>query len=216
MDFDFGGNSLQDIAALVGALIALGLALQAGVGPTVMFLTEAVKDAFKVRPGFGGLLAVFIGSLLGMGLGLLTAVLTQSTYSEYIGLILIGLFAGLFMGSGAVQSHKSAALVNTEAASAIQQAKGVSETDFVNGYAAGHDEGIRTANFAATNGFSTLADVDEPWRGPGLATAESEAEDADDIDDDLAPIIAEGPGEVTDDDAKFHHSPAISLHSSAA
>ncbi len=36
----------ENIATVLAAIIALGLALQAGIGPVVMFLTESIKDAF--------------------------------------------------------------------------------------------------------------------------------------------------------------------------
>lgn len=124
MDLNFGGNSLQDIAALVAALVALGLALQTAVGPTVMFLTEAVKSAYGPSDGKAGLIAAGIGMAIGLCLGLLTAIVTTSDVGQYIGLALCGLFAGLFMGAGAVQNHKAAGSINVDAPSENAPAPG--------------------------------------------------------------------------------------------
>jgi hypothetical protein len=129
MDFDFAGNELQDIGAFVGALIALALILQTAVGNTVMFLAEAAKSAFNYPSGKGGLIATGIGMGLGLFLGLATAVVSDSDTDDIIALCLIGLFAGLFMGAGAVQNHKASGSVNTNASAAIEMADRADEAE---------------------------------------------------------------------------------------
>lgn len=111
----------SNIATVLAAVIALGLALKAGVGPVVMYLTEAIKDALHPEPGAGGLISVAVGVILGSVIGALTAVVTaDSSVVAYVG---FGAIGGLFMAAGAVESHKAAGAVNTEASKAIQYEK---------------------------------------------------------------------------------------------
>lgn len=180
MDFDFSGNGLQDIAALVAGLVALGLALQAAVGPTVMLLTEAVKAAFNTPPGKGGIIAIGMGCLIGLSLGFLTAIVSDASTAEYIGLALCGGFAGLFMGAGAVKEHKASGSINTEASAAIETTKGLNEQEFVNGYAAGHDEGIRTLAYQPEQSFAS-------------PVAEPAFEEGDTGEDEFDSVIQAGP-----------------------
>lgn len=113
---DVGIN--DNIAGVLAAIIGLGLALRAGVGPVVMYLTEAIKDAVEPPPGYGGLISVIVGILLGTSVGALTAILTAGTdvwtYAAF------GALGGLFMASGAIEAHKAAGAVNTQASAAIE------------------------------------------------------------------------------------------------
>lgn len=118
---DIGIN--DNIAGVLAAIIGLGLALRAGVGPVVMYLTEAIKDAIEPPPGYGGLISVAVGITLGTAVGALTAILTTGTdvwtYAAF------GALGGLFMASGAIEAHKAAGAVNTQASSAIQTGKNI-------------------------------------------------------------------------------------------
>lgn len=107
----------EQIATVLAAIIALGLALRAGVGPVVMYLTEAVKDAFKPPAGWGGIISVLIGMILGVTLGLLTALTTPDT--PLATFMAFGAVAGLFMASGAIETHKAAGQVNARAKTAV-------------------------------------------------------------------------------------------------
>lgn len=110
-------NINENIATVLAAIIALGLALRAGVGPVVMYLTEAVKDALKPPSGWGGLISVLVGMALGVTVGLLAALTTPDTG---IGTFMaFGAVAGLFMASGAIESHKAAGDLNTKASAAV-------------------------------------------------------------------------------------------------
>lgn len=118
---DIGIN--DNIAGVLAAIIGLGLALRAGVGPVVMYLTEAIKDAFEPPAGYGGLISVIVGMVLGVAVGALTAILTTGTdiwtYAAF------GALGGLFMASGAIEAHKAAGAVNTQASLAIQTGKNI-------------------------------------------------------------------------------------------
>jgi hypothetical protein len=111
----------ENIATVLAAIIALGLALQAGVGPVVMLLTESIKDAFRTPSGSGGIISVFVGVLLGILIGCLTAMVTPDsglgTYGAF------GAVAGLFMGAGAIRSYKASADINTSGSVGIANAK---------------------------------------------------------------------------------------------
>lgn len=107
----------EQIGAALAAIIALGLALKAGVGPVVMYLTEAIKDAIQPPPGWGGLISVITGVGLGAAIGALAALITED--SSLGTFIAFGAVGGLFMASGAIESHKAAASVNTSASAAI-------------------------------------------------------------------------------------------------
>lgn len=116
----------ENIATVLAAIIALGLALRAGVGPVVMYLTEAVKDAFKPPAGWGGLISVLVGMILGITVGALAALTTPDTG---IGTFMaFGAVAGLFMASGAIESHKAAGQVNQNASATVN----VESADTVN------------------------------------------------------------------------------------
>lgn len=107
----------ENIAAVLAAIIALGLALRSGVGPVVMYLTEAIKDAFKPPAGWGGLLSVVVGIGLGVILGALTALVTED--SGLGTFMAFGALAGLFMAAGAIESHKASGQINTGASAAV-------------------------------------------------------------------------------------------------
>lgn len=107
----------DQIATLLAAIIALGLALRAGVGPVVMYLTEAIKDAFKLPDGWGGLMSVIVGIIVGVTLGGLSAAVT--TDSDIGVFMAFGALGGLFMAAGAIETHKAAGQVNPEAGAAV-------------------------------------------------------------------------------------------------
>lgn len=217
MDLEFGGNGLQDIAALVAGLVALGLALQAAVGPTVMFLTEAVKASFNTPAGKGGLIAVAVGMAIGLSIGFLTAIVSEAGTGEYIGLALCGAFAGLFMGAGAVKEHKASGSVNTEASAAIQTAKEATtlRVDATNLMTPMNIELARMG--FAPEGFTKM----EPAEDVDLPEGDTE-------EDELDSIVQAGPGDdpvlcdCTPNEAEPEHDtpakrvPAIVHHSSAA
>lgn len=124
-------NSLPQadaIAATVAAVVALSLALRAALGTTVMYLTEAIKAAYPVRDGSGGLIALSISMMLGAVLGLLAAMLNATELNSSVSVfVLIGLFAGLFVASGAVESYKASAMVNVDKSAAIVEARKADE-----------------------------------------------------------------------------------------
>src|SRR5688500_14546082 len=94
----------ENIATVLAAIIALGLALRSGVGPVVMYLTEAIKDALQPPEGWGGVISVIVGMGLGMTVGALTALMTpESGMGTFIA---FGALAGLFMAAGAIETHK--------------------------------------------------------------------------------------------------------------
>lgn len=120
----------ENIATVLAAIITLGLALRAGVGPVVMYLTEAVKDAFKLPDGWGGITSVVVGMILGVALGGLTASATPD--SPLFTFMAFGALAGLFMAAGAIETHKAAGQVNPEAGAAVnvEEANTVNSTPF--------------------------------------------------------------------------------------
>lgn len=175
MNLDLSGNQFQNIAAVVGAIVALALTLQTATGPTVMYLTEALKAAFPNQSGKGGLYAIGVSCTLGAGLGIITAIVTGASGSGYVGFLAIGLFVGLFMAAGAVNSHKAAATVNTTASADIE-----------------------TGNtFREESNKHPGWDIGKPVVWGGLASAEPEPEEGDtDSVDDLESIIQSGPPAV--------------------
>lgn len=111
----------EQIGATLAAIIALGLALKAGVGPVVMYLTEAIKDALQPPPGWGGLISVVTGVVLGAAMGALSALVTDGTGLGTF--IAFGAVGGLFMASGAIETHKAAAGINVSDSAAIAEAE---------------------------------------------------------------------------------------------
>lgn len=108
--------NLNDIATVVAALVAVALALATAMGPTVMYITEALKKAFNVSDGKGGLVALAISIFLTAVLSVVTTYTTQEGASirEYIAALGIGSVIGIFVGGGAVQSYKAAGSINTD------------------------------------------------------------------------------------------------------
>lgn len=100
----------EDIAKVLAAIIAIGLALQSAVGPVVMYITEAIKSAFKPKSGYAGLIALGVAVVLGVVIGVLTAATTPDTgvgtYAAF------GAIAGVFMAAGAVKTYKAAGSIN--------------------------------------------------------------------------------------------------------
>lgn len=197
MNIDLTGNSFSDIAAVVAALVALGLALRSAVGPTLMYLTEAVKSALPISDGKGGVIAVAIGCAFGTALGVVTGLLADVNGREYAGLAAIGFMAGIFMASGAIEAHKASALVNTDASRAI------ATTRLIDAYAAEDTElepvyntPVSAMNFAYP---SDLPDDTGVKRAFGLAAVDRGDFNGDQYDT-LDEIIAAGPkGDITCD-----------------
>lgn len=115
--------NINDLVTTVGIIVAAALALATAMGPTVMYLTEALKKAFHVENGTGGLIALVISILLTAVLAVVTTNLTQegADSKEYLVALGIGAFVGVFVGGGAVQAYKAASSVNptTDVSSAV-------------------------------------------------------------------------------------------------
>ena len=106
--------NIDDLAITVGAIVAVALALATAIGPTVMYLTEAIKKAFHVENGSGGLIATVLSVVLTSILALVTTYLTQvdADTREYIAAVGVGAVIGIFVGGGAVQAYKAAGSIN--------------------------------------------------------------------------------------------------------
>jgi hypothetical protein len=121
---DFTGNEFEDIAKVVAAIVGLALVLQTALGNQIMLITEALKSAFHVKNGSGGILAIGVSVFACVALALVTAILAVDTgFVGYVAFIAIGAVVGLFVGSGAVSAHKTAGAVNTVTSTAIQNEK---------------------------------------------------------------------------------------------
>lgn len=145
----------ENIATVLAAIIALGLALRAGVGPVVMYLTEAVKDAFKPPAGWGGLISVLVGMILGITVGALAALTTPDTG---IGTFMaFGAVAGLFMASGAIESHKAAGDLNTGASAAVN----VEQATTVNAEGSGPRPMAFTLGAEPAGGYDGTYDINQ-------------------------------------------------------
>lgn len=192
MELNFGGNDLEDIAALVVGLVALSLALQAAIGPTVMLITEAIKSATNITNGKGGVLAIVVGMFIGVSIGLLTAIVSNAETSDYLALAVCGLFAGLFMGAGAVTSFKSSGTINTETSMAVQTMKNIEEE----GKATEETNGVNIQRTAPAPIPFRLQAVRTNF--PEGATASEAPEDDTlwdyDADEELDSVIQAGPG----------------------
>lgn len=117
---DLTGNEFENIAKVVAAVVGLALVLQTAVGNQIMLITEALKSAFHVKNGSGGVLAIGVAMFTCIALAIVTAVLAVDTGTGgYFAFIAIGAVVGLFVGSGAVAAHKTAGGVNTESSAAI-------------------------------------------------------------------------------------------------
>ena len=174
---DVGIN--DNIAGVLAAIIGLGLALRAGVGPVVMYLTEAIKDAVEPPPGYGGLISVIVGILLGTSVGALTAILTAGTdiwtYAAF------GALGGLFMASGAIEAHKAAGAVNTQASAAIETGNRVALAQTVRTLNPWDFPGVQPSAAAmATPAFGRDSDRAEPTgdMSPSMADEESDTREA--------------------------------------
>lgn len=148
MDLDLSGNNLEQIAAVIGGILALSLVLQGAAGGTIMYLTEAIKDAFGISPGKGGLVSVIVGILVGMAMGLVTGLVADAPRDNFAALLAIGFTAGLFMAGGAVRSHKAAGAVNID--SAYGAGYGSAQDDLLNearnaGYNLGQADALKQA-----------------------------------------------------------------------
>lgn len=139
-------QAAENIALVIGIIVAVSLALTQAMGGLVMYLVEAIKQTGKVRDGYSGIVAVVVGVLLGMGL----AGLADGMAAEPYGLgtmLLLGAFAGALMAAGAVKTYKASGDVNTTGAFSEGMAAGelAASTnpftplpqDFGQGYAAG-------------------------------------------------------------------------------
>jgi hypothetical protein len=162
----------EDIATVLGAVIALGLALKAGVGPVVMYLTEAIKDAFQPGAGWGGLISVGVGATLGVGMGILTAAVTEGTnigvYAAF------GAVAGLFMAAGAVETHKAAGQINPEASASVNVERAETVTaESNNAYAAG-GASLGPLSFTAFEDSGTYDINRDPYIGTEIPDGEAE------------------------------------------
>jgi hypothetical protein len=109
----------SDIAKTVAAIVALGLALQASLGPSIMQVTDALKAALNLPDGMGGLVAVITGILLGAGIGAVTAATTNANYWTSLG---FGALAGVLVGAGAVKEYKAAGVTNITTSAAVNRA----------------------------------------------------------------------------------------------
>lgn len=106
--------NINDLVTTVGIIVAAALALATALGPTVMYLTEALKKAFHVENGSGGLIALVLSVILTALLAVVTVTYTQdgADTGDYLLALGIGAFVGIFVGGGAVQSYKAAGSVN--------------------------------------------------------------------------------------------------------
>jgi hypothetical protein len=106
----------NNIAVTVAALVAVALALATAIGPTVMYITEALKKAFNVSDGKGGLVALVMSIILTAILSVVTTYTTQDSAGvrEYVAALGVGAVLGIFVGGGAVQSYKAAGSINNK------------------------------------------------------------------------------------------------------
>lgn len=111
---EFSTNQFENIAVVVAAIVALSLTLSGALGPSIMLLTESLKSAFNVPSGKGGLVAVCVSVFVCMSLALITAILSVQNVEarEYVALLAIGAVVGVFVGSGAIGSHKASGTID--------------------------------------------------------------------------------------------------------
>lgn len=121
---EFSGNQFDNIAVVVAAVVALSLTLAGSLGPALMLVTEAIKDAFNVGPGKGGLIALVVAIITTTALALITAILSVENAStgDYVALAAIGALVGVFVGAGAINSHKAAATIESTVLTTPQSA----------------------------------------------------------------------------------------------
>lgn len=119
-------HAAQNIAITLAAIVGIGLALSPALGPLVMYLVEAIKGTGKVPAGYGGIVAIVIGVLIGAGLGALTDAMAEDSYSIGV-MIALGAFAGALMASGAIREYKAAGDVNTTPAMVAGKALAIEE-----------------------------------------------------------------------------------------
>lgn len=140
-------QAAENIAVVVGIVVAVSLALTQAVGGLVTYLVEAVKGTGLVKDGYSGVVAIVIGMLLGMGLTGLADGMAEESYSLGT-LLLLGAFAGALMAAGSVKTFKAMGDVNTTAS-----------------YSEGLAHGERVANATSQRtDMATMTDLDNVIR----------------------------------------------------
>lgn len=101
---------IADIGEILAAVVAVSLALAGALGPSIMLLTEALKQALTLPNRVGGLLATGVSVVLCIMLALLTALvaLDSPSWKDFAALGIVGLLAGILVGSAAIRSHRTA------------------------------------------------------------------------------------------------------------
>jgi hypothetical protein len=106
-------QAAENIAVVVGIVVAVSLALTQAMGGLVTYLVEAIKGTGKVKDGYSGIVAILIGMLLGMGLTGLADGMADEGYSLGT-MLLLGAFAGALMAAGSVKTFKAMGDINTD------------------------------------------------------------------------------------------------------
>ena len=117
------GNEAEQIALVVGVVVAVSLALSQALGGMLTYLTEAIKATGHVPEGYGGIVAMALGILLGMALGGLSDLMAEDSYGMGT-MLLLGAFAGALVAANSVKTFKAMGEVNTTPAFAQGRALG--------------------------------------------------------------------------------------------
>jgi hypothetical protein len=162
-------EAVQNLALVIGIIVAFSLALTQAMGGLLTYLVEAIKATGKVAEGWAGVVAIFLGILIGGVLAAIADGLAEEPYGLGT-MLMVGGFAGALMAAGSIKTFKAMGQVNTSAAfseglaagervaaannppAIMQSFEGPAPQDFGQGYAAGQ---------AAARGFS----AEEYWAG---------------------------------------------------
>lgn len=146
-------EAVQNIAVVVGLIVAFSLALTQAMGGLLTYLVEAVKATGLIKDGWSGVVAIVCGILMGTALAALADGMAVEPYGLRI-MLLVGAFAGALMAAGSIKTFKAMGSVNTSAAYSEGLAHGetmantrtalrAEPQDFGSGYAAGYTEATR-------------------------------------------------------------------------
>lgn len=199
MDLEFTGNPLADLAVVVAALVALSLALQTAAGPTLMYMAEAVKAAFSVPEGKGGIVAIGLGVVMGTLFGGLSALLVPDTNTAAV--MAAGALAGMFMGAGAVQTHKAAGEINPLPTSTVAALESAATSEHALNSDRAALESARVQQERFLNGATSPQEAftapyvapDTRIRAQTLSVAPRASQGHSALEGDLDAIIAAGP-----------------------
>lgn len=101
---------IADIGQILAAVVAVSLALAGALGPSIMLITEALKQALTLPNRVGGLVAMAVSVGLCILLALLTATVAVEAagWQDYMSLGIVGILAGILVGASAIRSHRTA------------------------------------------------------------------------------------------------------------